>query len=433
MLGRRAGWWWGALAFVASGCGTLVGLGDDYIPDDRSAAATGSTGGAGAGDGTATRSSGDTDTNSAGGIGGGATSTSAAGGGAPGGDPPSTSSTAATSSSSTTAGGGGCSTGERRCDDKTPQRCNGGEWESSAPCAGSLPLCSVGTCTDRPSCGGLPETCGPEGNERCCATMAVPGGTFDRGNDITFPATVSGFELDRFEVTVGRFRRFVDAYPESRPTAGAGAHPEIVGSGWNSAWDEANLPRDPAVFRSAIRCTSSYSTWTDAPDANERLPMNCITWYVAFAFCAWDGGRLPTEAEWNYAAAGGSEQRVYPWSAPPSSTTLDVDHAAHDCLPGGPTLCMYTHMKTVGSKSPLGDGRWGHADLAGNMSEWTLDSYLGYPTPCTDCAQLAAHGQRIIRGGGWNDESSRLTTSSRGHYPANDNGRAIGFRCVRTP
>ncbi len=47
--------------------------------------------------------------------------------------------------------------------------------------------------------------------------------------------------------------------------------------------------------------------------SNENQPINCVTWYEAFAFCISDGGYLPTAAEWNYAAAGGSDQRAYPF------------------------------------------------------------------------------------------------------------------------
>jgi formylglycine-generating enzyme required for sulfatase activity len=150
----------------------------------------------------------------------------------------------------------------------------------------------------------------------------VPGGTFNRSNDAAYPATVSGFVLDRFEVTVGRFRRFVEAYPGSKPAAGAGRHPLIEGSGWDAGWD-SNLPADAEALKRAVKCHSTYQTWTDEADEHERLPMNCLSWYLAFAFCAWDGGRLPTEAEWNYAAAGGDEQRAYTWSKPAHTTTIE--------------------------------------------------------------------------------------------------------------
>ncbi|WP_437708729.1 SUMF1/EgtB/PvdO family nonheme iron enzyme [Sorangium sp. So ce448] len=287
-----------------------------------------------------------------------------------------------------------------------------------------------------PSCVGLAQTCGRDSDESCCATgEAVPTGKFNRSNDTAYPATVSGFLLDRFEVTVGRFRKFVEAYPGSKPGAGAGAHPKnIAGSGWDAAWD-SSLPADAAALKAAVKCNSTYRTWTDVAAENEHLPMNCLSWYVAFAFCAWDGGRLPTEAEWNYAAAGGGGadgQREYPWSKPPSSTTIDSMYAGYECGPDG--SCAFSDIQAVGSKSPKGDGKWGQADLSGSLWEWVLDWYKDpYDSQCDDCANLASTSSRVLRGGSWGYGASYLLSSRRGYDVPSGRGGGVGVRCTRTP
>jgi formylglycine-generating enzyme len=289
--------------------------------------------------------------------------------------------------------------------------------------------CVAGTCAGTgtsPSCAGVAANCGPSGNESCCTALLVPGGTFNRSNDPGFPATVSDFCLDKYEVTVGRFRAFMGAgkgTQASPPAAGDAAHSLISGSGWDPAWN-ASLASDTTTLRSLVNCPPIYRTWTDDPGANESKPMNCITWYEAFAFCAWDGGRLPTEAEWNYAAAGGNEQREYPWSSPPSSTNIDDSYAVY-C--GG----SCSSAQNVGTKSPKGDGKWGHSDLAGNVWEWTLDWYGTYPLPCTNCASLGAASYRVIRGGSWDDVPSDVGSAGRGflHAPGD---RGFGLRCARS-
>jgi sulfatase modifying factor 1 len=140
---------------------------------------------------------------------------------------------------------------------------------------------------------------------------------------------VSAFTLDEFEVTVARFRNFVTAYDTwSRPNSGDGANPSLPGSGWQTSWSALLLPAASNLRSDVTSCSGSSNgagdrTWTDSPSDHEHAPITCVNWYEAFAFCIWDGGRLPTEAEWEFAAAAGSQNRLYPWgSAPPDGTRV---------------------------------------------------------------------------------------------------------------
>ena len=296
------------------------------------------------------------------------------------------------------------------------------------------------------SCAALADACGPARDESCCASPTVPAGSYDRGFDVgsdgafpdaSHPATVSAFRLDRFEITVGRFRAFVDAGKGTRqdpPAPGDGAHPQIASSGWDATWD-ADLLATPAALGSALSCDSN-ATWTPAPGANETRPINCITWYEAMAFCAWDGGFLPTEAEWNAAAAGEDQQRAFPWSSPASSVAIDCAHA--DYAPGG-TACVSTAIaaEPVGSRSPAGDGRYGQADLAGNVWEQVLDAFgSAYAVPCDDCAALSATATaRVLRGGGAHDGAITVRGAGRTSLSPVDRMAHVnqGARCARAP
>jgi len=274
-----------------------------------------------------------------------------------------------------------------------------------------------------PRCDQVAARCGPAGDEGCCADPVVPGGTFNRVNDPQLPAAIEGFRLDRFEVTVGRFRQFVAEYPANKPAAGAGAHPLIDASGWDPAWN-AMLPGGQADLRASLGCDEIFQTWTGAPGANEALPVNCVSWYVAFAFCAWDEGRLPTEAEWNFAAAGGNEQRLYPWGAAAPDPTL----AEYGCNTET-TGCL---IPRVGSKSPAGDGAFGQADLAGSMSEWVLDFHGTQKTPCNNCATLEDETfGREARGGDFAHLEELIATTYRIGYAPDTRETHLGIRCAR--
>jgi formylglycine-generating enzyme required for sulfatase activity len=297
------------------------------------------------------------------------------------------------------------------------------------------------------SCARLPAMCGANGNDSCCNSPVVVGGTYLRSfdhagdvnsGDMSNPAVVSDFRLDNYEVTVGRFREFVNAGMGTRPSApraGVGAHPNIDRSGWNSNWDVFLAP-NTAALSAVLQCDPDFQTWTAVPAANEHRPMNCVTWFESMAFCIWDGGYLPTESEWNYAAAGGDQQRAFPWSNPAGALSLDHSRASYaepndNCIGDEMPGCAVTDLIAVGTR-PAGDGRWGQSDLAGNLTEWALDWSSDYLNPCANCANLEPAAHRVYRGGSFASGAAGLRSGFRLHRPPTDRNGLVGLRCART-
>jgi formylglycine-generating enzyme len=333
----------------------------------------------------------------------------------------------------------GCALGATRCDDTGAlvEECQAdGGWQGR-PCSA---FCQNGACQVPPSCGGdvgNVSTCGSSANESCCESRVVPGGTFYRSYDgvtdngtaygMDYPATVSPFGLDVFEVTVSRFRNFVAAYPNlDKPAAGSGRNPNDPNdTGWDSTWN-VDLQAKTSDLETELACSlSSYvGTWTQSAGANELLPITCVDWYTAFAFCVWDGGRLPTEAEWNFAAAGGSEQRVYPWSSTGSKAIDSTDAVYH-----------VSAALPVGSAT-AGAGKWGQLDLAGNAAEWVRDWFLDpYPAPpCVNCASLMPTAYTVLRGGNYLFNMDEVSASYRDESDPTADGISplSGFRCARS-
>lgn len=328
-----------------------------------------------------------------------------------------------------------------------------------------------------PSCRGLASSCGAKSlsaSSDCCDSPIVTGGTFLRSydrapdggkQDDSYPAKVSDFRLDRYEVTVERFRKFLEAYDPTSFREGSGKNPNNpTDAGWSELWNNgipgkstetppaapvAGLLPDRATLLADMKlCLENpvvdppitpgpQPTWTDTASANDSKPINCVTWFEAFAFCIWDGGRLPTEAEWNYAASGGAEHRVYPW---PSSSlgTIDPDYAVYGSLTPTPLR--------VGSKSPAGDTKWGQADMAGNVYEWNVDTWNDHyvSKSCSDCAHLTQDigvFRRVLRGGAYYNQSpmtssppileSYLRSAVRASADPMSRNDGFGFRCAR--
>jgi formylglycine-generating enzyme required for sulfatase activity len=295
--------------------------------------------------------------------------------------------------------------------------------------------------------------CGPggSGTESCCTTLEVPAGTFYRTytnhgsgpTGPTDPATVAAFNLDKYLVTVGRFRQFVAKWNNGSgwmPTAGTGKHTYLTGGGlantaggYEAGWDATNWNNttdiDPTTDNLTTNCSANYATWTSSnTGGHENLPINCVTWYEAYAFCIWDGAFLPSEAEWEYAAAGGggtTGQREYPWGSTAPGTANQ--YAIYQSYYTGNSL----GIAPVGTAS-LGAGAWSQLDLTGELWEWNLDWYANsYVTPCVNCANLSPGSARVFRGGVFDDIVAYPPV--RNSDPPTYRLAGQGFRCARAP
>jgi formylglycine-generating enzyme required for sulfatase activity len=351
-------------------------------------------------------------------------------------------------------------------------------------CSECPEACEGGVCKPWPSCrGSAPLMCGPTKDgalaTSCCESKPVPGGKFNRANQGSAPATITGYSLDTYEVTVARFRAFVQSgngVAGSAPAAGAGANPKVAESGLKQPWS-AQLANSTELFENSL----SAGTYTKTPGDHDQKPITNVSWFEAFAFCVWDGGRLPTLAEWSFAAAGGDEQRIYPWSA---MDAIDKSRAAYECRVSDPPLTcpgplcvgatpaqtgpcndpvcvdaggtcqdpgcsgcdVNVDLAPVGSL-PAGAGRWGQQDLSGNVAEIVLDakpknSGVLFPLPCVDdCALLMSEQPRppsggpdyefFIMNGDWTASAEEVKTTQFDQLDFRERHDWLGFRCAR--
>jgi sulfatase modifying factor 1 len=315
------------------------------------------------------------------------------------------------------------------------------------------------SCMNDAGAAGTGFDCGYGGSTSCCASSTVPGSTYRRSYDgMTFTdaanrATVSPFLLDDFEVTVGRFRLFVDTIALSGwvPPPGSGKHAYLADGGglsnvagggsppepgWDLAWS-ASLPTSLDAWNTYLQQCSEYAAWSPTfgiNDPHERTPINCVTFYEAYAFCIWDGGFLPSEAEWNLAAAGGTSQRPYPWGtgAPGQDTNLAI-YGCHFASEAGACLGIENIAPVGWVPEGAGNGLWGQADLAGNVAEWVLDDFAPYANPCVDCVAMGDAATKVNRGGSFNAPASSLYGAARVGLDPSSRSGAVGFRCARAP
>lgn len=161
--------------------------------------------------------------------------------------------------------------------------------------------------------------------------------------------------------------------------------------------------------------------WQPDPGFEDH-PVMKVNWYGANAFCEWRGARLPTEAEWEKAARGGLEGKHYPWGDANPTCEKGALNGALSSQCGGKTI-------PVGSFAPNGYGIY---DMAGNVWEWTADTYQAYPGGADN--NLYTQNLLVLRGGSWFFAPYFLRVSSRGALsPVETYHGGGGFRCAKSP
>ena len=261
---------------------------------------------------------------------------------------------------------------------------------------------------------------------RGCAAnqVSICGGTFSMGDDEldagpVHQVTLAAYCMDKTEVTIAAFLACVQA-------GGCGAPSTTV------EWKDY-APEDKTKW-------SQFCTWGKI--GLDQHPINCVDWNQATGYCQWTGGRLPTEAEWEYAARG-SDSRNYPWgNEEPNATRLNA--CGSECVSMGRQRLdeswksMYAGNDSWPVTAPVGSygkgaSAFGVLDMAGNVWEWTADRFAAYgEEPVTNPQRSKPEAARVIRGGGWNDDDpARVRAAMRIGLTPGVRIFDLGFRCAR--
>jgi formylglycine-generating enzyme required for sulfatase activity len=239
--------------------------------------------------------------------------------------------------------------------------------------------------------------------------VLIPGGTFMMGctegdrecTDDEYPqhsVTLRQFYMDKTEVTNEAYQKCVEAKSCDEP---------------EQAYRE--------------NCN-----WGKADRANH--PVNCIFWNQAKSYCGWAGKRLPSEAEWEYAARSGHSNWKYPWGNEEPDCNKAVCHEGFKMIFGGGIKegCGKGTAWLVGS---MQENEFGLYDMAGNVSEWVDDcwnySYVGAPNDGTVWSKGMC-GHKVYKGGNWYEGSHFLSPSYRFWSTRFDKSSTIGFRCAKS-
>jgi len=219
--------------------------------------------------------------------------------------------------------------------------------------------------------------------------------------------TVSSFYIDRFEITNKEYRNFLSDLSGDRRE---NRSPD------SSAWDEA----------------ASRANWKTYFYGSERsdYPVVAVTWKDAKEFCKWENKRLPTEAEWEYAARAGRVGGVYPWAG--FSPRDPQGRYLANFNPGrqGQAADGYAFTAPVGTYPA---NQWGLHDVSGNVAEWVEDAYTPSYSPLSGLDPVykdPEEDRRVVRGGSWQSNAFQIGVGVRNYQPKGKGSARIGFRCA---
>ena len=280
--------------------------------------------------------------------------------------------------------------------------------------------------------------------------VLVPGGEFAMGSEApqaraderpVHRVRVRPFWMDATEVTNAEFRRFVEATHYVTTAERAPTSEEILGQlppGTPPPSPESLVPGS-LVFVPPKTEGEAWWQWVPGADwrhpegpassiaGKDAYPVVQVSWFDAEAYARWAGKRLPTEAEWEFAARGGLQGNVYAWGNEEPSADQPRANTWQGRFPVANTVADgFAGAAPVGSFAP---NAYGLHDMAGNVWEWVADWYAPYGLdPVTDPTGPAMGTTRVVRGGSWNsDPAKHLRISFRNK---GNGGNIVGFRCI---
>jgi formylglycine-generating enzyme len=259
------------------------------------------------------------------------------------------------------------------------------------------------------------------------ALVNIPAGTFTMGSsgseidhesdEVAHQVTLSAFRMSKYEITNSQFAEFLNA--------------KIIGS--NGLYAAGKYPTQILIYASSDNYDwglhYTNNKWLPV-SGSENYPAINVTWYGAAEFATYAGGRLPTEAQWEYACRANT---TTPFSTGACLTNLQANYIWQN--PYG--TCTNNSTAYPGKTQAVGTyaaNAWGLHDMHGNVWEWCSDWYGDYPTTAqTNPVGVATGSDRVIRGASWYFEAQYCRSAYRDYDSPNFKDSDMGFRIVLVP